>query len=182
MIVLKEAKAILVVTENGYGKRSELADYRVTSRGGKGIITVRNTDRNGPTVSIKAVSDEDELMIITKNGLVIRMEVGGISMMGRATKGVKLINLEPGDKVVDVAVLASSTEHDVDSVEAGGPAVDVEDEGVGDGSGVEEDIGAEEDEGDVGDEGADEADEADAGDGEGEAEEDDEGSSDEQTH
>ncbi len=112
MVVVKEAPALVVVTENGYGKRSELADYRVTGRGGKGIITVRNTERNGPTVSVKPVREHDELMIITKMGLVIRLAVSGISLMGRATQGVKLINLEPGDKVVGVARVISTTEQD----------------------------------------------------------------------
>lgn len=113
MVVLKEARALVVVTENGYGKRSMLADYRVTGRGGKGIITIRNTQRNGPTVSVKPVRDDDELMIITKNGLLIRTAVQGISLMGRATQGVKLINLEPGDKVVRMARVVSSREEEV---------------------------------------------------------------------
>ncbi len=125
MVALKEARALVVVTENGYGKRSDLADYRVTSRGGKGIITVRNTARNGPTVSVKPVRDDDELMIITKNGLVIRMQVRGISLMGRATQGVKLINLDRGDKVVGVARVVSPREQE--EVERAG---DVGDEGL----------------------------------------------------
>jgi DNA gyrase subunit A len=108
MVALKEARAILVVTENGYGKRSRLEDYRVTGRGGKGVITVRNTKRNGPTVSVKGVREDDEVMIITKNGLVIRTQVKGISMMGRDTQGVKLINLAPGDKVVSVGRVITS--------------------------------------------------------------------------
>jgi DNA gyrase subunit A len=113
MVAVKEARAILVVTENGYGKRSRLEDYRVTGRGGKGVITVRNTKRNGPTVAVKAVREDDELMIITKNGLVIKTLVKGISMMGRDTQGVKLINLTPGDKVVGVArVITSSGEQE----------------------------------------------------------------------
>ncbi len=120
MVALKEARALVVVTENGYGKRSDLADYRVTSRGGKGIITVRNTGRNGPTVSVKPVRDDDELMIITKNGLVIRMQVRGISLMGRATQGVKLINLDRGDKVVGVARVVSPREQE--EVERAGDA------------------------------------------------------------
>jgi DNA gyrase subunit A len=110
------------VTENGYGKRSALDEYRLTGRGGKGVITVRNTKRNGPTVSVKGVRDTDELMIITKNGLVIRMQVEGISMMGRDTQGVKLINLEPGDKVVGVGRVISPVEHEeVEAAAVGEP-------------------------------------------------------------
>ncbi len=172
MVVLKEAQALLVVTENGYGKRSELADYRVTSRGGKGIITVKNTNRNGPTVSLKAVWDDDELMIITKNGLVIRLRVGGISMMGRATQGVKLINLEPGDKVVDVAVVPSSSEHEVDEAAGVGEVTVGEPEATGDEAEaaegpLDEDEDEEEDEH--------EADEADAAEGEDDEENDEAG-------
>lgn len=121
MVVLKKARTLVVVTENGYGKRSRLEDYRVTGRGGKGIITVRNTKRNGPTVSVRPARDDDELMIITKNGLLIRMPVSGISLMGRATQGVKLINLEPGDKVVRVARVVSSREEEVGASDNGGP-------------------------------------------------------------
>jgi DNA gyrase subunit A len=122
MVAVKEARAILVVTENGYGKRSALDEYRLTGRGGKGVITVRNTKRNGPTVSVKGVRDTDELMIITKNGLVIRMQVEGISMMGRDTQGVKLINLEPGDKVVGVGRVISPVEHEeVEAAAVGEP-------------------------------------------------------------
>ena len=114
MVAVKEARAILVVTENGYGKRIRLDDYRVTGRGGKGVITVRNTKRNGPTVSVKGVREDDELMIITKNGLVIKTQVKGISMMGRDTQGVKLINLAPGDKVVSVARVITSSGEDAE--------------------------------------------------------------------
>ena len=103
MVVVKRAATLLVVTENGYGKRTEIDEYRVTDRGGKGIITIKTTDRNGPLVAIKEVVDADELMIITKNGKVIRMPIANVSMIGRNTQGVRLIRLDEGDAVVGVA-------------------------------------------------------------------------------
>jgi DNA gyrase subunit A len=124
MVVIKKASTLVVVTENGYGKRSRLDDYRVTGRGGKGIITIRNTTRNGPTVAVKPAQEDDELMIITKNGLLIRMPVSGISLIGRATQGVKLINLEAGDKVVRVARVVSPKDVETGETDNGGPKVD----------------------------------------------------------
>jgi DNA gyrase subunit A len=103
MVDVKREGSLLVVTENGMGKRSEIADYRVTRRGGKGVITVRVTDKTGKMVTIKEVVDSDELMIITQQGQVIRLPLSGVRVMGRATQGVKLINLDEGDRVVDVA-------------------------------------------------------------------------------
>ncbi|MDA9003445.1 DNA gyrase subunit A, partial [Flavobacteriaceae bacterium] len=83
---------ILVVSENGYGKRSSLEDYRITNRGGKGVKTISITDKTGKLVSIKTVSDQDDLMIINKSGIAIRMEIASLRVMGRATQGVRLIN------------------------------------------------------------------------------------------
>ena len=103
MVDVKREGSLLVVTENGMGKRSEIADYRVTRRGGKGVITVRVTDKTGKMDTIKEVVDSDELMIITQQGQVIRLPLSGVRVMGRATQGVKLINLDEGDRVVDVA-------------------------------------------------------------------------------
>jgi len=111
MVVLqREGAEILAVTQNGYGKRSDVDDYRVTGRGGKGVITIKASDRNGPLMSIHEVRSEDELMITTRNGIVIRLPIGGISLLGRNTQGVRLINLEPGDAVADVARLISEDE------------------------------------------------------------------------
>jgi DNA gyrase subunit A len=111
MISVKGEGTLLVVTENGFGKRSPIAEYRLTGRGGKGIITVKNTPRNGPVVSVKQVGDNDELMIITAKGVIIRLPIQGVSVMGRNTQGVRLIQPDRGDKVVDVAsvVLGSET-------------------------------------------------------------------------
>ena len=99
---------VLSVTERGYGKRSPLDEYRRQGRGGKGIITIKTTDRNGAVVAIHRVTDGDELMVMTKRGVVIRMSVAGISTMGRNTQGVKLINLDSGDEVASVAPIAST--------------------------------------------------------------------------
>ena len=85
---------ILVVSENGYGKRSSLEDYRMTNRGGKGVKTISITEKTGELVTIKNVTDSDDLMIINKSGIAIRMEVSSLRVMGRATQGVKLINLK----------------------------------------------------------------------------------------
>ena len=97
MIGVKRQATLLTVTEHGYGKRSEIAEYRVTRRGGKGIITIKTTERNGNVVAVKEVVDGDELMIITRAGQMIRMPVKGISVLGRNTQGVRLVNLEPGE-------------------------------------------------------------------------------------
>jgi DNA gyrase subunit A len=107
MVVVKRDSTLLVVTENGYGKRTSIDDYRVTNRGGKGVINVKTTDRNGEVVSIKEVLDQDELILITKNGIANRQAVKDISVIGRNTQGVRLINLKNGDVVTDVARVVS---------------------------------------------------------------------------
>jgi len=100
--VRREA-TLLVVSEKGYGKRSELSEYRVQKRGGKGIITLKKTEKTGRMVALKEVIPDDELMMITRHGIVIRVPVEGISVIGRNTQGVRVMNLEPGDLLVDVA-------------------------------------------------------------------------------
>ncbi|HEY9185642.1 MAG TPA: DNA gyrase subunit A [Salegentibacter sp.] len=104
---------ILVVSENGYGKRSSLDDYRITNRGGKGVKTISITEKTGSLVAIKNVSDKDDIMIINKSGIVIRMEVANLRVMGRATQGVRLINLKGDDSIAAVAKVL----HDEDDVE-----------------------------------------------------------------
>ncbi len=104
---------ILVVSENGYGKRSSLEDYRITNRGGKGVKTISITEKTGSLVAIKNVSDEEDIMIINKSGIVIRMEVSNLRVMGRATQGVRLINLKGNDAIAAVAKVL----HDEDDVE-----------------------------------------------------------------
>ncbi len=103
MVVVRREADLLVVTENGFGKRTGISDYRVTNRGGKGIVSAKITAKNGPVVSIMEVVEKDEIMLATVNGVIIRIKVGGIRRCGRASQGVKLINLAPGDKVTDVA-------------------------------------------------------------------------------
>ena len=106
---------ILVVSENGYGKRSQLDDYRVTNRGGKGVKTISVTEKTGNLVSIKNVSDTDDLMIINRSGIAIRMEVESLRVMGRATQGVKLINIREGDTIAAVAKVMHEDE-DLDDI------------------------------------------------------------------
>jgi DNA gyrase subunit A len=103
MVVVKREANLLVVTEKGLGKCSPIDDYRVQRRGGKGIITVHRTDKTGDAVSLMEVQPDDELMLITKQGVAIRMPVKGIRVAGRNTQGVRLVNLEPNDLVMDVA-------------------------------------------------------------------------------
>lgn len=111
MVVVKRDATLMTVAENGYGKRTKLSEYRSQHRAGKGVINIKAIMRNGPVVSIKEVLDEDELMIITYKGMVIRLPIGDVSIIGRNTQGVKLINLQQGDRVVDVARLAPTEEN-----------------------------------------------------------------------
>ncbi|NTV22847.1 MAG: DNA gyrase subunit A [Nanoarchaeota archaeon] len=106
MVVVNEAKSLLTVTENGFGKRSDISDYRLINRGGSGVINIKTTERNGKVVSIKEVMDEDELMLISVKGQVIRTSAKFISVIGRNTQGVTLMKLEEGDKIADLAKIA----------------------------------------------------------------------------
>ncbi|HEY6224834.1 MAG TPA: DNA gyrase subunit A, partial [Gemmatimonadales bacterium] len=103
LVIIRRASTLLTVTEKGMGKRSELDEYRVQHRGGRGIITLKRSDKTGDVVALKEVLPDDELMMITKKGIVIRVPVEGIRISGRNTQGVKVMNLTPGDLVVDVA-------------------------------------------------------------------------------
>ncbi len=106
MEVLSPGATILTVTERGYGKRTPLEDYRLQKRGGQGIITIRTSERNGEVVGVTQVVDDDEVMLITDGGKVLRARVAGISTMGRATQGVRVMNLGQGEKLVSIARLA----------------------------------------------------------------------------
>ena len=110
MVVLRREATLLVVSEKGYGKRSELTDYRVQKRGGKGIITFKTTDKTGCLVALKEVIPEDELMMITRHGVIIRVPVDGIRVIGRNTQGVRVMNLDDGDTLVDVARVVKEDE------------------------------------------------------------------------
>jgi DNA gyrase subunit A len=101
---------ILVVAENGYGKRSSLDEYRITNRGGKGVKTLNITDKTGKLVSINNVTDADDLMIINKSGLTIRMDVSDLRVMGRATQGVRLINIKGNDSIAAVTKVMKEEE------------------------------------------------------------------------
>ena len=110
MVVIQRESTLLVVAENGFGKRSELADYRVQKRGGKGIITFHNTEKTGALVALKEVLPDDELMMITKGGIIIRVPVEGIRVIGRNTQGVRVMHLDEGDLLVDVARVVKEDE------------------------------------------------------------------------
>ncbi|MCK6604778.1 MAG: DNA gyrase subunit A [Ignavibacteriaceae bacterium] len=103
MLVIKRQGTILAVTDNGYGKRSDVSDYRVTGRGGKGIITVKTTEKTGKLIAIMEVTDSEELIVITIQGMAIRMSMKDIRVMGRNTQGVRIVNLYEGDNISDIA-------------------------------------------------------------------------------
>jgi DNA gyrase subunit A len=112
MVVIKRDASLLVVTENGYGKRTPISDYRVTNRGGKGVINVKTNERNGKVVALKEVLEDDELMLITEKGMIIRQPIKSIKEIGRNTQGVRLISLDEGDKVVAVARVVKGEEEE----------------------------------------------------------------------
>ena len=114
MICLENGKEdVLVVSENGYGKRSGIEDYRTTNRGGKGVKTINVTEKTGALIAIKAVTDSDDLMIINRSGLTIRISVEELRVMGRATQGVRLINLREGDVIAAVAKVETEEDEDI---------------------------------------------------------------------
>ena len=132
MICIKdsETESIMVVSEQGYGKRSDIEDYRITNRGGKGVKTLNITEKTGKLVAIKTVTDENDLMIINKSGITIRLKVEDVRIMGRATQGVRLINLEKrNDQIGSVCKVMSESEENVEEVldeESGEDVVTIE--------------------------------------------------------
>ena len=121
---------ILVVSELGYGKRSDLEDYRITNRGGKGVKTINITDKTGKLVSIKSVNDDNDLMIINKSGITIRMKVSDLRVVGRATQGVRLINLEKrNDEIASVCKVQSETAEETAEVSGASGEVEVKEDG-----------------------------------------------------
>jgi len=112
MEVLRGDSTLLSITEHGYGKRSNAAEYRRQARGGKGIITIKADERNGNVVGIKQVVEEDNLMIITSSGKIIRIGVQNISVIGRNTKGVRLINVDKDERVMGVTRLVERLKND----------------------------------------------------------------------
>ena len=121
----KEKETVLVVSEQGYGKRSSIEDYRITNRGGKGVKTINITEKTGKLVAIKNVTDENDLMIINKSGITIRLKVADVRIMGRATQGVRLINLEKrNDQIGSVCkVMTESLEDEIPTEETEGTIV-----------------------------------------------------------
>ncbi len=112
MVAIEPGSSVLTVCENGFGKRTSIDEYRKTRRGGKGVINIRATERNGKVVSMQAVGNLDELMLITARGFMLRTDLSAVREIGRATQGVRLIRLEPGDKVVAVAKVAAEDEEE----------------------------------------------------------------------
>jgi len=110
--VENENEDILVVSENGYGKRSKIEDYRLTNRGGKGVKTINVTEKTGQLISIKSVDDTNDLMIITQIGLTIRMSIASLRILGRTAQGVRLINLKDGDQIASITIVPASEEPD----------------------------------------------------------------------
>ncbi len=118
---------ILVVSENGYGKRTDLDDYRITNRGGKGVKTLQITEKTGKLIAIKSVTDDNDLMIINRSGLTIRIPVSDIRVSGRATQGVKVINLREGDSIASVIPVPKSDDEEQPVVEQSGVEADATD-------------------------------------------------------
>jgi len=117
MEVVRPGGTVLTVAQNGYGKRTELDEYRIQSRGGVGLINIQTSDRNGKVVGIVFVTDDDHLMLISQQGMILRTRAGDIRAIGRATQGVRLIEMEEGDMVVAVAKLAEDKEDEEDKDE-----------------------------------------------------------------
>ncbi|MDO7712192.1 MAG: DNA gyrase subunit A, partial [Schleiferiaceae bacterium] len=113
-----DQESILVVSENGYGKRTLVEDYRITNRGGKGVKTLNITEKTGDLIGLVGVNDDEDLMITTKNGIMIRMPVEGIRVMGRATQGVRVINLKKGEVIASIAKVPRSDDEDTTDMES----------------------------------------------------------------
>jgi DNA gyrase subunit A len=119
MVVIKREGTLLSISENGYGKRTEISGYKVTKRGSKGVITLKTTERNGKLISLLEVVDNDDLMIVTRDGMIIRQSVNKISVIGRNTQGVRLIALNEKDKVYDIArIIAEDETEDEENTES----------------------------------------------------------------
>jgi DNA gyrase subunit A len=122
VVVDNESYDLLVVSDNGYGKRSKVDEYRLQNRGGKGVITLKVTEKTGSLVAIRQVTDQDDLMIITRNGISIRMKVADIRAAGRNTQGVRLIRLSDDDRIAAVTQVAERDEEEITPTENNSPA------------------------------------------------------------
>jgi DNA gyrase subunit A len=126
MVVVRPGSTLLVVTESGMGKRSEVEEYRLQNRGGKGVINMKVTPKTGRVVSIKSVVPGEDLMLITRNGVVNRQSVDATRVIGRATQGVRLVSLDEADAIVDVArVIPDDAEPGTQGGEEAGESVSV---------------------------------------------------------
>lgn len=135
MVVLQRGGTVLVVTENGYGKRTAAEDYTLQHRGGGGVLTIKTNEKTGKLLAMKEVIDEDDLMIITQKGIIIRQNIANISILGRNTQGVRLIRLDESDTIADVTrVLKTDEEEDEPTSETDGEdeTPDISTNGVGD--------------------------------------------------
>ena len=112
MVVVRESSTLLTICENGYGKRTSQTEYPSKHRAGQGVIDIKTSPRNGPVVACREIESEEEVMVVTQNGIMIRIPVQGVSTIGRNTQGVRLINLAEGDRVIDMAPLPSSEDED----------------------------------------------------------------------
>jgi DNA gyrase subunit A len=115
METVRPGGTLLTVTERGFGKRTEIEEYRVQSRGGVGIINIATSDRNGRVVGVAYVQEGDQLLLITQQGMILRMQANTVRAIGRATQGVRLIDIESEDKVVSVARLVEREEEDANT-------------------------------------------------------------------
>jgi DNA gyrase subunit A len=112
--LVEPGATLLAVSANGYGKRTEMDEYRLTRRGGKGIITMKTTDKTGRVVGVQQVTEDDQLMLVTNGGKIIRLRIKDIRVIGRNTQGVCLIDVDEGERVVSLARLAEKEEEDED--------------------------------------------------------------------
>ncbi len=118
MVVVRESSTLLTICENGYGKRTSQTEYPTKRRAGQGVIDIKTSPRNGPVVACREIESEEEVMVVTQNGIMIRIPVQGVSTIGRNTQGVRLINLDEGDRVIDMAPLPISEDEDGDEDES----------------------------------------------------------------
>ena len=116
MNVAKENAQLLVVTENGYGKRTPLTEYPDQNRGGKGVYTIKMTEKKGRLAVMKVVREDDEVMLISQNGILVRTHIAGISQLGRATQGVRIMNVGDGDKVCAISEIAKEEEEEPETL------------------------------------------------------------------
>ena len=138
VVVRREDATLLVVSEGGMGKRTEIDAYRLQTRGGKGVINLKTSEKTGEVVAIKSVVPEDELMVITRKGVINRQRIDEIRVIGRATQGVRLVNLDKGDVVMDVASVISENGDEDDPDAEGGLVVAGEAEDIGSAEGASE--------------------------------------------